>query len=145
MDPKVVAIGECGLDYYRTEDREQRTKDKQKEVFVRHIELACEVGKPLMIHCRDAYDHLVEILNSKSEILNDPPGIIHFFAGTKEDAKKLLDLGFLFTFGGVITFARDYGEIICFIPMGRILSETDAPYVTPAPYRGKRNEPLYVI
>ncbi|MDP2704631.1 MAG: TatD family hydrolase [bacterium] len=146
------------MDYYRTEDSRllrqladsdgqagQKKKEKQRRVFERHIELSHEVGKPLMIHCREAYGHLVEILNSKSEILNDPPGIVHFFAGTKEDAKKLLDLGFSFTFGGVITFARDYDEIIRFIPMDRILSETDAPYVTPAPYRGKRNEPAYVI
>ncbi len=73
------------------------------------------------------------------------PGIIHFFSGTPDDAKKLLDLGFSFTFGGVITFTHDYDAVIKMLPIDRILSETDAPYVTPVPYRGKRNEPAYVI
>lgn len=148
MDDKVVAIGECGLDYYRvtmTDSNDDDKKRKQKEVFVRHIELAREVKKPLMIHCREAYGDLIEILNFKSEALNDPSGVIHFFCGTKEEARKLLDLGFCFTFGGVITFTRDYDEIVKYIPMDRILSETDAPYIAPAPYRGKRNEPVYVI
>ncbi len=142
-DPKVVAIGECGLDYYRLGEE---TKKKQAETFIKQIELANEVKKPLMIHCRQAFADLIEILNLKSKILNRPnPGIIHFFSGTKEDAKTLLDMGFLFTFGGVITFARDYDEVIKMLPMNRILSETDAPYVSPAPYRGKRNEPSYVV
>jgi TatD DNase family protein len=144
--PKVVAIGECGLDYYReTSDKRQETRGRQKEAFIKQIELAYEVKKPLMIHCRSAFDDLIEILNTKYKTLNTPPGIIHFFSGTTEDAKKLLDMGFYFTFGGVITFARDYDEVIKMIPADRILSETDAPYVTPAPYRGKRNEPAYVI
>ena len=73
------------------------------------------------------------------------PGIIHFFTGSKEEARELLDLGFSFTFGGVLTFVRAYDEIVKFIPMEKIMSETDAPYVTPEPFRGKRNEPLYVI
>lgn len=159
FDPKVVAIGETGLDYYRatmTNDDDNDKKRKQKEVFIKHIELAHEVGKPLMIHCRDAFSDLIEVLITNfSRRLRDPavagqfpisnPGIVHFFAGTKENARKLLDLGFSFTFGGVITFVRDYDEIVRFIPADRILSETDAPYVTPAPYRGKRNEPAYVI
>ena len=95
----------------------------------------------------------VRSLISNSKFLISNPGIVHFFRGTKEDARKLLDMGFYFTFGGVITFVRDYDEIVKCIPMDRILSETDAPYVTPAPYRGKsfggtqgkRNEPAYVI
>ena len=141
-DKKVVAIGECGLDYYRLG---VETKKKQKAVFLKHIKLALEVKKPLMIHCRQAFDDLIEILNSKYSILNSPPGVIHFFTGTPDDAGKLLNLGFSFTFGGVITFTRDYDEAIKFIPPDRILSETDAPYVAPVPYRGKRNEPAYVI
>lgn len=147
LDPKVVAIGECGLDYYRmmTNDNDDDGKRKQKAVFGEHIRLAREVKKPLMIHCREAYKDLMEILDSSRQILNSPAGIVHFFSGTKDDAKKLLDLGFYFTFGGVITFVRDYDEVVKYIPIDRILSETDAPYVTPAPYRGKRNEPAYVI
>lgn len=140
-DSKVVAIGECGLDYYRN----SKIKDKQKEVFIRQIEFAGEVKKPLVIHCRSAFDDLTDILNSQSRILNSQPGIIHFFSGSQEDAQRLLNLGFSFTFGGVITFARDYDEVIKFLPLDRILLETDAPYVAPAPYRGRRNEPVYII
>lgn len=143
-DEKVVAIGECGLDYFHVSDRE--AKEKQKNLFIQHIQLAHEVKKPLMVHCRDAYKDLIDILTTnRQSLVPKRPGIAHFFSGTKEDAKRLLELGFYFTFGGVITFVRDYNEIIRLIPADRILSETDAPYVTPAPYRGKRNEPAYVI
>lgn len=152
-DSKILAIGECGLDYYRLGEE---TKERQAEAFIKQVELAKEVGKPLMIHCRDAFDDLIKILITNYQLLiSERPGIIHFFSGNLEDAKKLLEMGFSFTFGGVITFpskagqpradARDYDEVIKMIPMDRILSETDAPYVAPAPYRGKRNEPLYVI
>jgi len=153
QDSKVVAIGECGLDYFRLGGEE---KEKQKQAFIKQIELAYELKKPLMIHCRDAqrpkshaergaFSDLIEILNFKFKILNSLSGIIHFFSGNKEEAQKLLAMGFYFTFGGVITFTRDYDEVIRMIPLGRILSETDAPYVAPVPYRGKRNEPLFVI
>ncbi len=141
-DPKVVAIGECGLDYYRLSEE---TRKRQEATFLGHVELAHEVKKPLMIHCRNAFADLIRILGAAKDSLNDQPGVIHFFTGTPEDAKQLLDLGFSFTFGGVITFARDYDEVIKTIPIDRILSETDAPYVTPVPYRGKRNEPAYVV
>ena len=137
--PKVVAIGECGLDYYRLEPE---TKEKQKAAFLRQIELAYEVKKPLMIHCRQAFADLIDILQATNYKLQ--PSIVHFFSGTKEDAKHLLDMGFSFSFGGVITFTKDYDEVVRYIPMDRITLETDAPYVTPTPYRGKRNEPLYV-
>lgn len=139
---KVVAIGECGLDYYRLDEH---TKEKQKKAFLEQIKLAYDLEKPLMIHCRQAFADLVDILTAESKNLNSPPGIIHFFSGSKEDAKKLLDLGFSFSFGGVITFARDYDEVIKYLPLERILLETDAPYVTPVPYRGQRNEPVYII
>jgi len=139
---KVVAIGECGLDYYRLG---AETKEKQAEVFIRQMELAHEVKKPLMIHCRQAFTDLINILNSKFQILDsNNPGVIHFFSGTLEDAQKLLDLGFSFSFGGVITFTKEYRNAVKFIPLERIALETDAPYVTPAPHRGKRNEPQYV-
>lgn len=153
-DPKTVAIGECGLDYYRVASDEGRViKEKQKEVFVKHIELAREVGKSLMIHCRAAFEDLIQVLAThRSSLATHEPGIIHFFSGTVEDAKKLLDMGFAFTFGGAITFPPrkgraegDYDAIIKMLPMDKILSETDAPYVAPAPYRGKRNEPAYVV
>ena len=141
-DDKVVAIGECGLDYYRLEEG---TKKTQAQAFAQQIKLAQEIQKPLMIHCRSAFPDLITILTEYKALLNDPPGIIHFFSGTPDEAGRLLDLGFYFTFGGVITFARDYDSAIGIIPVDKILSETDAPYVTPMPYRGKRNEPAYVV
>lgn len=143
LHSKVVAIGECGLDYYRlTSD----TKAAQKKTFLQQIELAHEVKKPLMIHCRNAFADIIRILKTQSHKLKAGyPGVIHFFSGTKDDAKELLGLGFSFSFGGVITFARNYDEAIRYIPLERILLETDAPYVAPMPHRGKRNEPAYVI
>lgn len=142
QDKKIVAIGECGLDYYRLTPE---TKNRQKEIFTRHIALASELKKPLMIHCRNAFADLLDILNSKFKILHSNPGIVHFFSGTINDAERLLELGFSFSFGGVLTFTRDYDEQVKYIPLDKILLETDAPYVAPAPYRGKRNEPAYVV
>jgi len=156
-DPKVVAIGECGLDYYYgsrlpagkagntdhgTFLEEQR---KQKEAFVTQIELAQKAAKPLMLHCREAFADMIAILRDHREKLLSAAGAAHFFTGSAEDAAALLDLGFAFTFGGVVTFARSYDEIIRRLPLDSILSETDAPYVTPEPYRGQRNEPAYVV
>ncbi len=147
LHPKVVGIGECGLDYYRITNDELRIKEKQKRAFIQQIELAREVEKPLMIHCREAFSDLIEVLNSYFLTHNSSrsPGVIHFFSGTKEDARALLDLGFSFSFGGVITFTHDYDEVVRYIPLDRIVLETDAPYVTPVPHRGKRNEPAYVV
>ncbi|MDP3771959.1 MAG: TatD family hydrolase [bacterium] len=141
QDAKVVAIGECGLDYYRLSEE---TKNRQLPVFLAQIQLARDVQKPLMIHCRDAFGDLIDVLKAEKETLPERRGIIHFFAGTKDDAKVLLDLGFSFSFGGVLTFARDYDEVVRYIPLSHITVETDAPYITPVPYRGKRNEPSYI-
>lgn len=145
LKKEVVAIGECGLDYYdKFKKYDLRDKNLQKEVFIKHIELAAEVGKPLMIHCREAFNDLIKIFNSY--VLNlKSPGIIHFFTGSMKDAKQFLKMGFYFTFNGLITFNRDFDEIIKYIPLEKILLETDAPYVAPVPYRGKRNEPAYII
>jgi len=148
-DPKTVAIGECGLDYYHVEPE---AGEKQKIAFGTMIEVANKVNKPLMLHLRSpgptykgpalsAYRDAHEILKAKSKVL----GNLHFFAGDIEEAKLFLDLGYSFSFTGVVTFARNYDEVIKYIPADRIMSETDCPYVTPVPYRGKRNEPVYVI
>ena len=151
QEKEVVAIGECGLDYYRNQESEklkvESYKEKQKEVFIKHIELANETKKPLMIHCRDAFDDLIKILrNSRhSHTFADLHHILHFFTGTLEDAKQLLEMEFYFTFNGLITFNRDFDEIIKYIPLDRILLETDAPYVAPLLHRGQRNEPVYII
>jgi TatD DNase family protein len=142
-DPKTVAIGESGLDYFRLEPE---SVAKQVKAFETMIDLANEVRKPLMLHIRNgsgksAYKDAFEILKTRSTV----NGNLHFFAGSPEEAKPFLDLGYTFSFTGVITFARNYDEVINYIPLSRIMTETDCPYVTPAPYRGKRNEPSYVI
>jgi TatD DNase family protein len=156
LDPKTLAIGECGLDYFHfneAEPREEQIK-KQKDAFAAQIALAHEVKKPLMIHCREAFDDVIAMMreSARDGLLNAEPGVVHFFTGTPEHARKLLDLGFSFTFGGAITFPPrkgklqgDYDEAIRSIPIDRLLSETDAPYVAPAAFRGKRNEPAYVV
>jgi TatD DNase family protein len=144
QNEKVVAVGECGLDYYRLKPEDAESKKLQKEIFIKQIKLAKEVGKPLVIHCRQAFDDLIEILKANNESLNNPPGIIHFFTGTAEDAQKLLEMEFYFTFGGLITYNRDFDGIIEKIPIEKIILETDAPFVSPAPFKGQRNEPLYV-
>ncbi len=136
-DPKVVAIGECGLDYFRAD---VDTVTLQKENFEKQIMLSKETGKPLMLHVRNAYKDAHDILKNHSGVRGD----VHFFAGTIEEAKLFLDLGFTLSFTGVITFTKDYDDVIKYVPLDRILSETDCPYVTPAPHRGKRNEPLFV-
>lgn len=140
---KTVAIGECGLDYYRADPE---SESKQIKAFETMIDLANEVNKPLMLHLRDgsgqsAYLNAYDILFRRSKVCGD----LHFFAGNKEEVKPFLDLGYYFSFTGVITFTRDYDEIIKYLPLDRIMSETDCPYVAPLPYRGKRNEPAYVV
>ncbi len=143
--PEVVAIGECGLDYFRIPEEDAATRKMQKEGFIAQLHLSRDLKKPLMIHCRAAFPDLIDILEHHKSSLNSPAGAIHFFSGNLDEAKKLLDLGFVFTFGGVVTFSRDYDEVIKFLPVENILPETDAPYVAPNPYRGKRNEPAYVV
>lgn len=147
--PKVVAIGECGLDYYRADSGRgmaDSVKERQQDIFRQQIELAHELKKPLVIHCRQAFPDLISILSAnRYPLTSHGNGVVHFFSGSWEDAERLLDLGFFLGFGGVITFARDYDEVITKAPLGRIVVETDAPYVSPVPYRGKRNEPAYVV
>ena len=152
LHPKTVALGECGLDYYRMEHEGWNMEHtRQEEAFRRQIELAIEVKKPLMLHIRNgsgrsAYRDAFDMLKSHDFNLTSGrrPGNLHFFAGSIEEAKPFLDRGYTFSFTGVITFAKEYAELVRYLPLDRILSETDAPYVAPAPYRGKRNEPLYV-
>lgn len=151
--PRVVAVGECGLDYFRLEDayREGHIPnmdaeiDRQRGLFERHIIVAKELGMPLMLHGRpsrgtmDAYEDMLHLLR-----FGGVRGNAHFFVGSTLVAKRFLDLGFTFSFGGVLTFAREYDEVVRYVPLDRILAETDAPYVAPSPHRGKRNEPTFV-
>ncbi len=139
---KVVAIGETGLDYYRTPEKDKQ--EKQKEIFRQFLELSKRVGKPIIIHCRDAHDDLINLLNPKLSTLNPISGVVHSFTGSFELASKFLDLGLFLGLNGIITFTGEYDDMIARIPLDRILIETDAPYLAPVPHRGKRNEPLYV-
>ena len=141
--PKVVAIGECGLDYFH--DIEDDAWKKQVEAFEAQIAFANEVGKPLMLHLRNgargsAYRDAYAILKRDSKVL----GNAHFFAGSLEEAKLFWEMGYSTSFTGVITFAHQYDEIVVQAPDGLIHAETDAPYVAPIPFRGKRNEPIHV-
>ncbi len=146
---KVVAIGECGLDFFRLigDEIEQKIKkDFQKQIFEEHIQLAVETKKPLMIHCRAAYPDMIDILSSKKREYGDTlRAHFHFFTESIETARKILDMGFTVSFTGVITFVSDYKELVSFVPLESMMSETDAPFVAPMPYRGKRNEPAYVM
>ena len=142
QDEKVVGIGETGLDYFRTPDAEKQKL--QEEFFIKHIELSEKVKKPLIIHCRNAHENLLKLLQATSYKLPANPGVMHFFTGTKEEAARYIELGFYISFSGVITFAKEYEELVRWIPLDKILVETDAPYAAPAPMRGKRNEPSFV-
>jgi TatD DNase family protein len=141
--PKAVGIGECGLDYYRLDPA---SLARQKEVFLAQIALANETGKSLMLHIRssekstDAYDDALDLLKAHARVRGDS----HFFAGTTAVAQRFLDLGFTLSFTGVITFAKQYAELVEYVPLDMIQAETDCPYVAPVPYRGQRNEPAYV-
>ena len=137
--PKVLAWGEIGLDYYR----DLSPRSIQKEIFIQQIKLANEVGLPIVVHNRDAHQDVLEIVKAH------PPeygGIFHCYSGSWEMAKVLLNLGFYLSFAGPVTYknARHTVEVAGQAPLDRILVETDSPYLTPEPRRGKRNEPAYV-
>ena len=145
QNPKVVAIGECGLEYFKDGFK---SREAQLQVFEKHIHLANKVRKPLMLHIRsgmkseeNAYKDAIEMLKKHAEVHGD----VHFFSGSSEEAHHFIELGFRLSFTGVITFARNYDEVIKNIPLNMIMSETDAPFVAPIPHRGERCEPSYVI
>lgn len=177
-EKKVVAIGEIGLDYYRipttTSDVDQDTSDvkkikkDQETIFRFFLDIAAEVQKPLMLHCRDAEEEFLKILESYNgykgskrdkDVKGDKPlqplkplsrlqhvlrGQWHCFGGTLEQAQRAIKLGLNIGFTGLITYNNQWDEIIRELPLDRIMAETDAPYLTPVPYRGQRNEPKYV-
>ncbi len=134
-DQKVVAIGECGLDYFRSKP------DGQKERFEAQITLAQKLNKALVVHCRAAHDDVLAILAAARPTT---PVVMHFFTGSGELAQKYLDLGCYLSFPGPITYTDRYDESIRVCPLDKMLIETDAPFAAPVPYRGKRNEPAYV-
>ena len=155
-NPKVVGIGECGLDYYHCN---KDGIEKQKKVFIEQIKLANDVNKPLMLHVRNipnnqdgnqiekmnAYADVADLLEKYSKV----KAVSHFFAGSVEDMKRFINIGVYISFAGPITYKpkleiSNYEEVIRQTPIDMILTDTDSPYVAPIPYRGKRNEPVYV-
>lgn len=141
--PKVIAWGEIGLDYHY----DHSPRDEQKAVFRRQVELAREAGLPLSIHTREAENDTLEILSEGARRDSGLRGVMHCFTGSKELARSAVDLGFLISFSGVLTFknAGELRELAVELPLDRILVETDSPYLAPEPFRGKRNEPANVV
>ena len=149
---KVVAIGEIGLDYYHLDpDKDvESIKKKQKDVLIQELLLARNLDLPAIIHCRQAHDDLLPLLQEfkkKHQDLiprNRPWGVIHCFSGDEDLAWKYFRLGFLISFTGLITFSKQWDDLIRKIPLDKLMIETDSPYLTPEPYRGQRNEPILV-
>lgn len=146
-DPKVVGIGECGLDYFRIEKTDDMTveeiKEKQREVFKQQLKLAAELGKPLIIHCREAHEDMIQTMNHELKTMNFK-AVMHCYSGDLEITKKYIEMGLLISFTGLITFAKQWDEVIKWLPLEKMMIETDCPYMTPEPWRGKRNEPMNV-
>ncbi len=146
--PRVVAIGETGLDYYRLGERSIADMAWQRERFRIHIRASRQTGKPLVIHTRSASEDTLAILHVEGQGGALPPatGVFHCFTETLEVARAALDLGFYISFSGILTFknAADLREVAAFVPLDRLLIETDSPYLAPVPYRGKTNNPSYV-
>ena len=142
--PRVVAIGETGLDYYRLGARSVADMAWQRERFRVHIRAARTCGKPLVIHTRSASADTLAILREEGG--EQPGGVFHCFTETAEVARAALDMGFFISFSGILTFrnAEDLRDVARFVPLDRLLIETDSPYLAPAPYRGKTNQPAYV-
>ncbi|MDD4995456.1 MAG: TatD family hydrolase [Patescibacteria group bacterium] len=157
QSPKVVAIGESGLDYHYVPEHEELNgvKTRQADIFRRHLDLADELNLPIIIHARETYGAVAEIVE---EYINQDKlkkrGVLHCFLGTWEEAERFLQFGFLISFTGIVTFAPKQSQIfehsalaetVKNIPLDRVMVETDAPFLTPEPHRGKRNLPQYVV
>lgn len=149
---KVLAIGEIGLDYFSYKSNGIVEKSLQKKIFETQIQMAHELKLPLQIHNRLAGKDILEILKHHKNILRETPGMFHCFAGSREVLKSALQMGFYIGFDGNITYEgiapgenTSLKELVLYTPIDRIVTETDAPFLTPVPYRGSRNEPSYVI
>ena len=150
--PRVIAIGETGLDYFQMEERKGgRTIDDmgwQRERFRTHIRAARQAHLPLVIHTRSSSDDTLRILKEEGEVgdSNSAGGVFHCFTETQAVAEAALDLGFYISFSGILTFktAQDLRDVAAWVPLDRLLIETDSPYLAPVPYRGKTNNPSYV-
>lgn len=140
-DECVIAIGETGLDYYYTQDN----KEAQQESFFNHLRASAISGKPSIVHTREAREDTLSIIREAAD--PDIAGVLHCFTESLEMAKAALDLNFYISFSGIITFknAADLRDVVAHVPLERMLVETDSPYLAPVPYRGKKNEPKYVV
>lgn len=149
---KVVAIGEIGLDYYHIDSNQdvKAVKNKQKEVFFSQLLLARRLDLPVIIHCRQAHDDLIGVLKEfkrehKKLVPKDSPwGVVHCFSGDEDLAWQYFNLGLIISFTGIITFSRQWDELIRKLPFDKFMIETDCPFMTPEPFRTKRNEPVLV-
>lgn len=141
-DPRVVAMGETGLDYFYQKESEQLKL--QQDSFRHHIRVGRELNKPVIVHTRDARQDTLDIL--REEQAGDCGGVLHCFTEDKAAAEVLLDLGFYISFSGIVTFrnAEQLREAARYVPLDRLLIETDSPYLAPVPHRGKENQPAYV-
>ena len=140
-DRKVVAIGELGLDFFKSEN-----KDEQIDALIPQMELAYELELPVIIHCRDAANEMIEICSDLSKKGKCPKGVLHCWTGTPKEMNQFLDLGFYISFSGIVTFPKAYEIHECakIVPNDKYLIETDSPFLAPVPHRGKRNEPAFV-
>ena len=150
--PKVVAIGECGLDYFEYESNGIVDPKIQKEVFIKQIKIAHKLKIPLQIHNRHAGEDIIQIISNYKSYLINPPGMFHCFSGDIEFLKKVLSLGFYIGFDGNITYKgkpkgenTDLRDLVKSCPIDRLIVETDSPYLTPEPHRGSKNTPEYAI
>lgn len=139
--PKVIALGEIGLDYYW--DKSPEYKKRQKEFFIKQIEVANKIGLPICIHCRDAIGDALEILKNNKPLYH---GVMHCYSGSKESMEEFVKLGLYISFGGTLTYKNSINtkEVLKAVPLNHLLVETDDPYLPPVPFRGKRNNPVYV-
>jgi TatD DNase family protein len=146
LEKKTVGVGECGMDFFRFDGDSSVETLRQEKEFRKQIECSQHYDKSLMLHVRpsknstDAHEYTVNILRQYPSA----KGTSHFFTSTSEIARQYLDIGFMISFSGVITFARELEEVVRYVPLDMMLLETDAPYATPAPHRGKKNEPALV-
>lgn len=138
-DARVIAVGETGLDWYRM----GAPPEAQRTVFVRHLTLARELGLPVVVHCRDAYDDALAVISTEGA---GTTGVMHSFAGTPEQAARTIALGWYVSLSGPVTYKSGGAirEVARTVPLDRLLVETDSPYLPPHPHRGQRNEPAYV-
>jgi len=140
-DKRVVAIGELGLDFFKS-----KNKTQQIDALIPQMELAYELELPVIIHCRDAANEMIEICTDLSNLGKCPKGVLHCWTGTPDEMKQFLDLGFYISFSGIVTFpkAHEIHECAKLVPNDKYLIETDSPFLAPVPFRGKRNEPAFV-